>query len=174
MTIVHDPQLAAHYWKVASKYRWSNSFKGPELFFPSNFRLLDRCKPTKEADIYAMAMSIYQVLVVQLSAHNCILPTQVLTGTPPSGKHDGRKVVFKVLAGTRPTKPENASQLGLSDGVCKLLEDCWQTGREPRPSVKNILGHAKSAASSGKLFFSSSDAEPINFCRSTFPWNEPR
>ena len=173
MRIMRDPRLGIYHEKIATHPGWDNSFKAPELLFPSKFRM-DRCTPTKEADIYAMAMSIYQVLVIQLPAHNCILSTQVLTGTPPSDKHEGCKVVFKVLAGTRPTKAENASQLGLSDGVCKLLEDCWQTGREPRPSVKNFLGHAKSAASSGKLFLSSSDAEPINRCRPTFPWNKPR
>ena len=73
---------------------------------------------------------------------------QVLTGTLPFGKRPGWEVVFKVVEGTRPTKPENASQLGLSGKVWTLLEECWQTDRELRPSVRDVLGRVKSAASS--------------------------
>ena len=73
---------------------------------------------------------------------------QVLTGTLPFGKRSGWEVVFKVVEGTRPTKPEKASQLGLSGKVWTLLEDCWQTDRELRPSVRGVLSRVKSAASS--------------------------
>lgn len=56
-------------------------------------------------------------------------------------------MVFKVLGGVKPPKPTNAPELGLSDGVWKLLEDCWQTERQLRPPVDNVLGRVKSAAS---------------------------
>ena len=64
----------------------------------------------------------------------------------PFGKNAGWEMVLKVLAGTRPSKPENAPQLGLSDKVWELLEDCWQTERGLRPSVKIVLHRVKSAA----------------------------
>jgi len=55
--------------------------------------------------------------------------------------------VFGVLEGETPLKPVNALEIGLSDEVWKLLEDCWQTERTLRPSVKNVLGRVTAAAS---------------------------
>lgn len=52
-----------------------------------------------------------------------------------------------VLGGERPSKPENALELGLSDEVWKLLEDCWQTDRTSRPSIKDVSDRVKIAAS---------------------------
>jgi hypothetical protein len=119
---------------------------------------------------------------------------QVLTGTLPFGKQTGSEVVFKVLVGTRPQKPANALGLGLSDKVWKLLEDCWQADRKLRPSVKDVQGRVKSAASAcgilssvgdiaqrhedpdsdftkfgAPLSWFSSDIEFIKFCRSIIP-----
>lgn len=76
-----------------------------------------------------------------------IRSVQVLTGTLPFGKQTGSEVVFKVLGGVRPSKPQNARDLGLSDELWKLLEDCWKTEREHRPPVKDVLIRVKSAAS---------------------------
>ena len=79
-------------------------------------------------------------------AHNNF-SVQVLTGTLPFGKLGGPEVVFKVAAGGKPSKPANAPELGLSDKVWKLLEDCWQAQRTLRPSIKDVLGVIKAAAS---------------------------
>jgi hypothetical protein len=51
------------------------------------------------------------------------------------------------LRGERPSKPVNARELGLSDKVWELLEECWRTERALRPSVKNVLGRITAAAS---------------------------
>jgi len=56
-------------------------------------------------------------------------------------------VVFKVLDGGKPVKPANALELGLSDSVWNLLEDCWQTERALRPPVTDVLSRVKEAAS---------------------------
>jgi len=56
-------------------------------------------------------------------------------------------VVFKVVGGERPLKPAAAPEHGLSDEVWKILEDCWQTQRTLRPSVKDVLNRVKLAAS---------------------------
>ena len=66
MTIVHDPSLEVE----SSKPEVGGGtvpFMAPELLVPSKFGL-DNSTPTKEADIYAMAMTIYQVLTVQFPA----------------------------------------------------------------------------------------------------------
>lgn len=127
MTIVHDPSLDMESSK-SDAGRGTTAFMAPELLVPSQFGL-EKSTPTAEADIYAMAIAVYQVL----------------TGTLPFGKQT--EVVFKVLKGVRPSKPTNAMELGLCDKVWKLLEDCWQAKRELRPLVKNVLGCIKSAAS---------------------------
>ncbi|KAF9648265.1 kinase-like protein [Thelephora ganbajun] len=129
MTIVHDPNLGMESSKSIVG-GGTTPFMAPELLVPSRFKL-DKCTPTKEADVYAMAMVIYQVL----------------TGTLPFGKLSGSEVVFKVLGGDKPSKPANALELGLFDKVWKLLEGCWQTERTLRPSVKDVLGRIKAAAS---------------------------
>lgn len=57
------------------------------------------------------------------------------------------EVVYRVLRGEQPSKPTNALELGLSDRVWKLLEDCWQTDRTSRPSIKDASTHFRAAAS---------------------------
>ena len=71
----------------------------------------------------------------------------MLTGLSPFGELSASEVVFEVLNGGRPSRPANALELGLSDKVWKLLEDCWQTERALRPSVEDVLGRVKAAAS---------------------------
>ena len=44
------------------------NFMAPELLAPSRFGL-DECTPSKEADIYAMAMTIYQVRTGRFLTH---------------------------------------------------------------------------------------------------------
>ena len=59
MTIVHDPSLEMESSKSQAG-GGTTPFMAPELLVPSRFEL-EKCTPTKEADIYATAMVIYQV-----------------------------------------------------------------------------------------------------------------
>ena len=59
MTIIHDPGLEMESSK-SEVGGGTTPFMAPELLVPSRFGL-EKCTPTKEADIYAMAMVIYQV-----------------------------------------------------------------------------------------------------------------
>ena len=147
MTIVHDPSLGMELSRLEIG-GGANPFMAPELLVPSKFGL-GKCIPTKEADIYAISMVIYEVLGSQWLAHLCflILPVQVLTGTTPFGKQTGLEVVLEVFGRVRPSKPPNALDLGLSDKVWKLLRACWRKNREYRPPVKDVLVCVKSAAS---------------------------
>ena len=76
-----------------------------------------------------------------------IVYLQVLTGTLPFGKLSGSELVFEVLGGEKPSKPADALELGLSHNVWKLLEDCWQTDRTSRPSIKDVSARVEAAAS---------------------------
>ena len=71
MTIVHDPALGMECAKAVAESKRVDPFMAPELLVPSRFGM-DKCKPTKEADIYAMAMVIYQVLAARFLVHNKI------------------------------------------------------------------------------------------------------
>ena len=61
MTIVYDPSLGMESSKSELGGR-TTPFTAPELLVPSRFGL-DKCMPSKEADIYAIAMVFYQVRV---------------------------------------------------------------------------------------------------------------
>jgi len=50
------------------------------------------------------------------------------------------------MRGERPSRPADAVQLGLVDEIWELLEDCWQTERTRRPSVKDVLSCVTAAA----------------------------
>jgi hypothetical protein len=80
-----------------------------------------------------------------------IQPVQVLTGMTPFGKLTGPEVGMKVLGGKRPSKPPNALNIGFSDEVWRLVEGCWQTEPEDRPTVKDVLLCLRSAASANKI-----------------------
>ena len=41
----------------------------------------------------------------------------------------------------------DAQGLGLFNEIWELLEDCWETGRELRPPVEDVLSRVKLAAS---------------------------
>lgn len=146
MTIVLDPNLKFESTKNSEKNGGTTAFMAPERLFPSMFGV-ENDTPTTEADIYAMAMVIYQVLTTQFLTHVGINSSvQVLTGKTPFSERTGHEATFQVLKGVRPTKPTNASNLGLSDIVWELLEGCWQTDRQRRPSVRDVLSRVKSAA----------------------------
>ena len=61
MTIVYDPSLGMESSKSTAG-GGTTPFMAPELLAPSRFGL-DKCKPSKEADVYAMGVVIYQVRV---------------------------------------------------------------------------------------------------------------
>ena len=71
----------------------------------------------------------------------------MLTGTLPFGKLPGPEVVFRVVGGDKPSKLANALELGFSDKLWRVLEDCWKSDRTVRPSVKDVSSRVKLAAS---------------------------
>ena len=75
----------------------------PELFLPSKFRL-DRGVPSKEADIYPLGMTAYQVL----------------TGRWPFYPRREGEVMLAATSGECPPKPENA-EIGMTEVVWDLV-----------------------------------------------------
>ena len=106
--------------KESSEEQGTASFMAPELLLSEKFGL-KKGVPSKEADIYALGMTVYQVL----------------TGKWPFYPKREAEVMHAVIAGERPPKPENAEEIGI---VWDLLEECWREDRTKRPNISEILG----------------------------------
>ena len=111
-------------------------FMAPELLFPAKFNKLN-ARPMKPADIYAFGMVIYEVL----------------TGFWPFyekqwGEYD---LLYHVITGVRPTKPDDVEQIGFGDGTWKLVEECWIEESARRPTIDQVLTHLTRVAAYSKV-----------------------
>ena len=98
--------------------RWTS----PELLYPEKFGLKDNC-PTVQSDAYALGMVIYEVL----------------SGQVPFVMYQDHEIVFMILDGDRPERPQ-ADVGGLfTDVIWGVLGSCWKEQPGDRPSVKQIL-----------------------------------
>lgn len=97
-------------------------FMAPEFFLPAKFGL-ERGASSKEADVYALGMTMYQVLV----------------GESPFFPKRKTEIVLAVLSGERPGKPESAAEMGITEPVWELLKGCWREDMKMRPEISEIL-----------------------------------
>ena len=102
--------------------RGTPSFMAPELLHPTKFGL-EKTGPSKEADVYAFGMTMYQVL----------------TGKRPFRPMRKAGIIRAVISGERPAKPENAEEIGMTDALWNLLRDCWQEDRITRPDIFDVF-----------------------------------
>lgn len=111
-------------------------YTAPELIYPERFGL-DTSEVSREADIFAFGMTIYEVV----------------TGVRPFGVESKRVVelMFAVVEGKRPEKPANADSIGFGNGIWDLVEKCWSEKREQRPSTWDVRMRLAVAASMTSL-----------------------
>ena len=126
-------RIAAIAMGSSSEDQATPSFMAPELFLSAKFGLT-KGKPSKEADIYALGMTIYQVL----------------TGKLPFPQRRKARVMYVVMLGGRPAKPENAEEIGMTDVVWGLLKGCWEEERMTRPNAAEVLKKFYEIASENK------------------------
>ena len=71
--------------------------------------------------MYALGMVVYEIV----------------TGVRPFGMENlgAREVMWEVLDGARPMKPEDAEAIGFGGGVWDLVERCWREDWTQRPKV---------------------------------------
>ena len=105
----------------------------PELLLPNKFGL-ETGVPSKEADIYALGMTMYQVL----------------TGKWPFFPKRKMEVMHAVMSGGRPPKPENAEEIGMTEVLWDLLTRCWREDKTTRPSIAEVLGKFREIIGEGK------------------------
>jgi len=98
--------------------RWMS----PEILNPDMFGLKDS-RPTKESDCYALGMVVLEVL----------------SGRPPFTPDKDFIVMRKVIDGERPRRPEGSEGAWFTDDLWGMLELCWATLPEGRPSTEVVF-----------------------------------
>lgn len=120
LTIVSDPTnpTASSSSAKGGTTRWMS----PELLDPDQFGIKDS-RPTKESDSYALGMVILEVL----------------SGRSPFKQFRDVIVMRMVLEGKRPERPNGPEGEWFTDGLWQILNLCWESQRETRPSVGTVL-----------------------------------
>jgi len=95
----------------------------PELFYPQKFGLPDG-RVSRQADIYAFGMVVYEVL----------------TGRDPFGEGGCRhaEIIFRVVEGKRLSKPENGGSAGFGEGTWELVQQCQNKDQSKRLTIDKI------------------------------------
>lgn len=108
--------------EMSGEEQGAPSFMAPELLLPTKFGL-ENGAPSKEADIYALGITAYQVL----------------TGKRPFLPRRNAGIMRAVISGERPAKPENAEGIGMTEAVWDFLRECWREDRTARPNILDAL-----------------------------------
>ena len=117
LTIVSDPKhgLSSTF---SVEHGGTNRWMSPELIDPKKFGL-EKCRPTKASDCYALGMVVYETISGHCPFHE--VPT-------------GASVFPGVLNGERP--PREAC---FTDTLWSMLEVCWEHQPVNRPEIKDVL-----------------------------------
>ncbi|KAF9643193.1 kinase-like protein [Thelephora ganbajun] len=105
--------------------RWMS----PELLDPDRFGITG-CRPTKQSDCYAFGMVVYEVLCGNA-------PYRDITNE--------FAVINTIMNGGRPQKPEAAENLGFTNELWRIVEQCWSVDISTRPDVRAVLSHLNHA-----------------------------
>ncbi|KAJ3554084.1 hypothetical protein NP233_g12496 [Leucocoprinus birnbaumii] len=97
--------------------RW----QAPELMTPD-----EDSRPTLKSDIYSVASVIYEVIVGKLPYHEY---------------PNNATVIRQVTLGVLPTKPSPSQStfLELTEDIWDIMEHCWDTLPESRPTIEELI-----------------------------------
>jgi len=82
---------------------------------------------TQSTDVYAFGMVIFEIFSGKF---------------PFANIQDTVDVIGQISSGVRPERPERpaeATEVGLTDEMWKIAEDCWQADRDRRPQIAEVL-----------------------------------
>ena len=92
-------------------------------------------KHTKEADIYAFGMVVYEVV----------------TGIYAFGQRRSAQRRSSSSTRRRPDKPEDPAASGFGDGTWEFIERCWDEDPKNRPPASGALKHFKRVAATSRV-----------------------
>ena len=118
----------------------------PELLFPEAFGLAGS-RSTEASDCYALGMVIYEVL----------------SGETPFAPYPNLAIVWKIMEGERPTRPQGEQGVWFTDGIWGIMERCWKPQPNDRTNVKTVLLALEGNPMSGFR----GHTQPINH---KYPW----
>jgi len=119
LTLASDEATVTPSTGRSGTVRWMS----PERLFPEKFDLKEP-RPTKESDCYSLGMTIYEVL----------------SGEVPFAQEDRViSVMFKVMDGRIPNKPQGTQERWFTDGLWEVLELCWRSRPDERPGLDTVL-----------------------------------
>ena len=84
---------------------------------------LENSRPTKQSDCYALGMVIYEVL----------------SGQVPFASFNCPAIMPNVIGGERPERPKGVAGVWFEDDIWRMLNRCWATQPEDRPSITAVL-----------------------------------
>ena len=128
LTIVSDTTISSSF-AIGGTIRWMS----PELFYPDKSGLKG-ARPTKQSDCYAFGMVIYEVL----------------TGQTPFAQFQNCVVMWKVIQGERPGRPNGPEGTLFTDDLWQTLDQCWATQPQCRPSAATVLERLERVSSAVK------------------------
>jgi serine/threonine protein kinase len=103
-------------------------YMAPELFS-------EDVQASKEADMYAFGMLVYEVIV----------------GVPPFVHRKQVELPGLTLGGSRPPRPEDPVAIGFGQGTWELAESCWNKDPRRRPTAREALEHLGRVAGTSKV-----------------------
>ena len=118
LMIVSDQSTDPSSYMDASMTQWMS----PELLDPERFNLTEGQR-TKESDCYALGMAIYEIL----------------SGQAPFAPLWPPPVIWRVLEGQCPGRPEGEVRALFTDDIWRTLELCWKHQLGERISAKVVL-----------------------------------
>jgi len=130
---MHDLIYAAHHRPDQHPMM---AFTAPEYLALSEDGKYDPAQNVRKppGDVYSYAMT-------------CL---QVYTTEPPFGTMTRVEAMIRASCfHERPGRPVNSEQLGLSDGMWALIQDCWKRNPEERPTMDDVLQRLEAMEAAG-------------------------
>ena len=139
LTIISDSTHAST--TTSSEGAGSIRWMSPELLDPERFGC-ENARHTRESDCYALGMVILEVL----------------TGQAPFPRCNYLVVMRKIVEGERPDRPQGPEGVWFTDDLWGMLEQCWLSKPEMRPTVEGILERLAQVSATWEPLSLSSDS----------------
>ena len=112
-------------------------YMSPEMLNPTEFHL-QNSNPTKESDVYSLAMTAYEVgsPCICMAIVHLVSFHQILTDVLPYGNACDGIIIFRVVTGDRPPRPQNSRWL--QDEIWDMIAKCWSEHREERWDARTV------------------------------------